>query len=225
MIKPFDKGRGIAILNATDYKTEILRQLNGIHYTRISVDITNETKIMVRNVIKTMASNNEIDSDTWKYLNPDNYKIRTPLIYVLPKIHKAPPPETKFVGRPIISGCNSPTEKISEFVDYFLLPIVVRQNTYLKDTMELIRKLEDLVLDQNILLVTMDVTSMYTNIVQEEAIDAVCRAYEIAPPSLYKINKISTESMRSLLELILKRNCFRFEDNYYLQTTGCAMGS
>ena len=207
VIKPFDKGRGIAILNPKDYKNEIMRQLKSAHYTRIDTDITHETKVMVRDTVKDMAAKEEIDSDTMKYLNPDNYNVRTPLIYVLPKLHKPPPPNTKFAGRPIISGCGSPTERISEFVDYFLIPIVKKQKTYLKDTMELIKKLENLVLEPNILLATMDVTSMYTNIVQDEAITAVCAAFEKAPHTLYDIPKISVETMCTLLKLILKRNC------------------
>ena len=37
------------------------------------------------------------------------------------------------VERPIISGCDSPTERISSFVDYLLQPIAKVQESYLKD--------------------------------------------------------------------------------------------
>ena len=57
-----------------------------------------------------MVKSKEIDETILKYLNPFNYKTRTPLIYVLPKLHKPPPAHTNFAGRPIISGCGSPTE-------------------------------------------------------------------------------------------------------------------
>ena len=39
--------------------------------------------------------------------------------YLLPKIHKKNCP-----GRPVISGCNTPSEKISAFVDSQLKPLV-----------------------------------------------------------------------------------------------------
>ena len=39
------------------------------------------------------------------------------------------------------------------------------------------------------------------------------------------INKPPTNYIRELLELILGKNCFQFENKYFLQKIGCAMGS
>ena len=68
----------------------------------------------------------------------------------------------------------------------------------------------------------MDVTSLYTNIPQEEGIDTVCRAYEIfyrnEPP-------IPTQLLKRALRLILQENSFRFNGKNYLQTHGTAMGT
>lgn len=47
VLKPFDKGRGIAILNRNDYKAETERQLKSHHYHKLEDDITSETKTMV----------------------------------------------------------------------------------------------------------------------------------------------------------------------------------
>ena len=113
VLKPFDKGRGIAVLNRSDYQAEIERQLKGHHYVTLNSDITHDTKIMVLETLQIMLYNKEIDETTFNYLNPLNHKIRTPVIYVLPKVHKSPPANSKFAGRPIISGNGSPTEKIS----------------------------------------------------------------------------------------------------------------
>ena len=41
----------------------------------------------------------------------------------------------------------------------------------------------------------------------------------------YSIPKISSNFIRRILELIIKRNCFKFDTTYYLQTVGVAMGS
>ena len=144
---------------------------------------------MVWSTLRDMFSNKEISEETFNYLNPNNHKIRTPVIYVLPKVHKAPPPGTKFAGRPIISGNGSPTEKISEFVDYFLLPIVIRQTTYVKDTNHILKILEATPLPENVLLATLDVVSMYTNTPQEEALDVVQKAYAEAPQNNYDMKK------------------------------------
>ena len=74
----------------------------------------------------------------------------------------------------------------------------------------------------DVILVSMDVTSLYTNIPQEEGIDTVCRAYEIfyrnEPP-------IPTQLLKRALRLILQENSFQFNGKNYLQTHGTAMGT
>ena len=68
----------------------------------------------------------------------------------------------------------------------------------------------------------MDVTSLYTNIPQEEGINTVCKAYE----AFYKNDTpIPTNSLRGLLRLILQENSFQFNGRNYLQTHGTAMGT
>lgn len=225
VIKKFDKGRGVAILNKEDYQLEALRQLSGPQYKQISNDITANTSMEVKTLICDMHKNKDISKEIFEYLNPDNNKVRTPIFYLLPKVHKTPPEGTKFIGRPIISGCGGPTQQISEFVDYFLLPIVVNQPTYVKDTNHIIHILEDLILTPDILLVTMDVVGMYTNIPQEEAINACTTAYTSANQNLYDIPKPSPDYIKQMLELIIKRNCFSFNKEFYIQTVGVAMGS
>ena len=68
----------------------------------------------------------------------------------------------------------------------------------------------------------MDVTSLYTNIPQEEGIDTVCRAYKKfygnEPP-------IPTQLQKQALRLILEENSFQFNGKNYLQTHGTAMGT
>ena len=67
----------------------------------------------------------------------------------------------------------------------------------------------------------MDVTSLYTNIPQEEGITIVCNAYENFHA---KNTPIATNYLREMLSLILK-NSFQFNGKDYLQTHGTAMGT
>ena len=52
--------------------------------------------------------------------------------YLLPKIHKR---LENVPGRPVISNCGVATEKISEFVDFHLQPIVADLQHVIKDSM------------------------------------------------------------------------------------------
>ena len=68
-----------------------------------------------------------------------NSVARAGRFYLLPKIHK-----TNCPGRPVISGCNTPNEKISAFVDHQLKPLVPQISSYVKDTNDFLKKLKDL---------------------------------------------------------------------------------
>ena len=71
----------------------------------------------------------------WLSLTPNPPQI--PVFYTLTKIHKPTP-----VGRPIISGCDGPTERISAFVDHLIQPIAQKQASYLKDTTDFLNFIE-----------------------------------------------------------------------------------
>jgi len=67
------------------------------------------------------------------------------------------------------------------------------------------------------ILVSMDVTSLYTNIPQEEGMHTVCRAQEA-----FYINEppIPTQLFEQALRLILQEHSFQFNGKNYLQTHG-----
>ena len=67
-------------------------------------------------------------------------------------------------------------------MDYFLLPVVTAQPTYVRDTADILQRLEGLSFPRNVLLTSIDVVSIYTNIHQTEALDCqcVCKANEQA---------------------------------------------
>ena len=72
-------------------------------------------------------------------------------------------------------------------------------------------------------MVTVDVKSLYTNIPNEEGIQAYYESWreqEMGDPQ-----HPPAEVLRHLLELVLKLNTFEFNNRYYLQKFGTAMGS
>ena len=75
---------------------------------------------------------------------------------------------------------------------------------------------------QDTILVSMDVTSLYTNILQEEGIEAVCKAYE----KFHNNNPpIPTRLLNDMLGLILKENSLQFNGENFRQNHGTAMGT
>ena len=112
------------------------------------------------------------------------------VFYTLTKIHKPTP-----VGRPIISGCSGPTERISAFVDHLIQPIAQLQASYLKDTTDFINFIERIKLPKSAIHVSMDVTiqkkTKTKKKTQREGITTVCLAYEEfhQPSSPYQVFK------------------------------------
>ena len=61
-----------------------------------------------------------------------------PEFYTLTKIHKP-----TITGRPIIFGCDGPTERISSFIDTLLQPILEIKESYLNDTTDFMNFIEN----------------------------------------------------------------------------------
>ena len=92
-------------------------------------------------------------------------------IYHLFKVHKAHDPPNLPPGRPIVSSCNSITENISKFVDHHAKDLVTKIPSYLQDTPDFLRHLEDLKqtkLPAGSFPVSIDVVGLYGNIPHDE---------------------------------------------------------
>ena len=73
-------------------------------------------------------------------------------MYLLPKIHKRP---YNAPGRLVMSNCGTPTEKVSEFLDHDLQPVMKSGKSYVKDTGDFLEKIKSLVrIPEDALLVT-----------------------------------------------------------------------
>ena len=166
-----------------------------------------------------MMIDDEIDEETYNYLLPR--RSRPARFYILPKIHKNKdnPP-----GRPIVSATSHITEHISQFVDAHLNPLVPKLRSYIKDTTHFLRKLDDLKeLPPGSLLLTLDVSSLYTNIPHKEGIEA-CRKALNSSGHLSR-SRLKTESICDLMRMIPTMNNFEFDSNHFIQLHGTAIGT
>ena len=214
VIKPADKGGKIVILNKEDYIQEGLRQLENLeHYEVLEEDPTKEFNGQILSTIKHGRNLGVIDSELEKILYKKNPRLAT--FYMLPKIHKPSNP-----GRPIVNSIGTITEKISAYIDEKIKGLVPSIPSFLKDTSHLLQTLLGRKLEDTDILVTWDVTALYTNIPHNEGIDSLNRKLEEAnTPPLEKL------FILRLAHLVLTRNYFRFNNKIYLQKQGTAMGT
>ena len=88
---------------------------NREQHERLKAPMVKTTEEKVNNLINRLNQGEHIDNMTKKWLLQTLNPPRIPIFYTLTKNHKAKP-----VGRPIISDCDSPTERISSFLDTLL---------------------------------------------------------------------------------------------------------
>ena len=219
VIKPADKGGAVVVQDVLDYISEGMRQLSDPKfYIETPEDLTNTHTCDINTFLKKLLDDDQIDDKCYEYLYVS--KERTSLFYMLPKIHKNP---KKPPGRPIVSGNGCPTERISQFVDFFLQPTVKLLPSYVQDTTHFLKKLLRLDrLPPDSLIVTIDVSSLYTNIPNAQGIEAAKLALLA---SGQHNRKPSIMNLCTLLEKVLTMNNFSFAGRQFLQVGGTAMGT
>ena len=222
MIRKADKGGAIVIWPRESYLAEALRQLdNALHYTKSTNDIP-ELTVQIILFLTNLLTKQKITFKIYEFLEPRSLP-RTPKFYLLPKIHK-PKIDDITPGRPIVSGCSSPTEKLSQYLDYYLKPTVQTTPSYIKDTKHFLQIIMNnrSTIPKGSLLATLDVKSLYTNIPQNEGIqyclNALMRFYGQSLP-------LPINELKQMFEFVLKGNYFEFKDQIYLQIQGTSMGT
>ena len=222
-ISSADKGGAIVVQDTTDYIKEAERQLSDTtFYSKIDTDPTVNIAKCSNKIVNELHDNGYIDDHTHRWAFTDPRDVRTHIYHHLPKIHKSltDPP-----GRPIISGINGPTEKLSKLIDYWLQNYVSVLPSYIKDTTHMLQTIQDWNLKngriEGMTLVTIDVVSLYTNIPHSDMICALTHFLnkqhnEHTPP---------TQVVVTATEHVLLNNVFTFEDQLYKQIHGTAMGT
>ncbi|XP_077134833.1 uncharacterized protein LOC143788815 [Ranitomeya variabilis] len=217
IIKPADKGGAIVVMDKSFYVGEVRRQLSDTTtYKILQTDPTYSIQRKIKGVLDKHLLLNTIDNKTKAYLT-NNHPV-TPVIYILPKIHKnlQNPP-----GRPIVASTDSILNPLSMFLEKLLTPYTKLTKSFILDTGDFLKKIRNI---NNIpcasILCTFDVNSLYTSITHDKGIEAVSLTLNEA-----NVDKGSQELCTDLLNLVLRENFFLFEDDFFVQICGTAMGS
>ena len=156
IINTADKGSCIVLLDRDKYveagrnhldDTQTLWRHNRHHKKSITIKLNQ------------LHENGLLSKSYYKFcLPPEDY--RTSLMYFLIKLHKNP-----HSYRPICLCVNSATSK---FLDYWIKQAVILLPSYISDSTHFIKTTEGRTFEKNILLCSIDITSMYTNIPTDE---------------------------------------------------------
>lgn len=223
VIKPADKGSAVVILSREQYTQEVYRQLEDkTYYRKLDGPIYLKTIPIVKNILQNLKTQKFISDRQVKYLQGESTP-RPRRFYILPKIHKAPDkwtiPYELPPGRPIVSDCSSETYRTAEFIDYYLNPLSIRHDSYVKDTYHFIEIVKRLKVPPNSFFFTIDIDSLYTNIDTPSGLRAVQKVFQ-KYPDVTRPDK----HILDLLNINLTKNDFEFNGEFFLQIKGTAMG-
>lgn len=226
VIKKCDKGGGIAIMDRSDYIAKINGMLSDTKvYQEVGVDNTVPKKKISDDLIKyAFRPRNQISA---KQLNNIvKQKTKTPHFYGLPKVHKPNCPL-----RPIISQINGPAADINHIVDKYLEVAMRHIPEILQDTTDFLNKIKNITqISDKTILITADITSLYTNIPQKEGAAWVSEFYEETIKHWTAADKsqlpyLPPYRLRDMILHILSSATFTFNGKTYKQLFGTTMGA
>ena len=92
----------------------------------------------------------------------------------------------------------------------------------IRDSSHVINILNEFIVQSGILLCTLDITSLYTNISHNEGIQSIKEMLAVHKP----LNSLPQKGyIIELLEVVLTNNHFEFNGKHYHQVSGTAMGT
>ena len=222
VIKPADKGSSVVILSKEDYRKEAFRQLNNpAHYKPLEDTIAPQNARQINEILLQLLDRKHIDKKQLEYLRPPP-EPRPRYFYLLPKIHKpleSWPLKDIPPGRPIVSDCGSESYHSAQLLDHFLKPLSNKHPSYIKDTYDFLDKIKTTKIPEGAFFFTIDVESLYTNIETGAGLRALTLTVDKRKPQNFPLDLIT-----ELLKINLEGNDFLFDDKYFLQIKGTAMG-
>ncbi|CAJ0940771.1 unnamed protein product [Ranitomeya imitator] len=217
VIKPADKGGATVVMNKNQYVAEIKRQLaDTTTYRKIQSDPVYNIRRKIDTILTKHSQLQTIDAKTKTFLTNDHPV--TPVLYILPKIHKnlLNPP-----GHPIVASTDSILNPVSVYLEKLLTPYTHKTKSFILDTSDFLKKIQYInTIPANSILCTLDVNSLYTSITHDTGIEAVSLTLSEAG-----VDTRSQDLCLELLNLVLRENYLLFEDDFYVQICGTAMGS
>lgn len=210
-----DKGNKTVVMYKEDYKNKMNKLLEDkTTYKTIRADPTQKLQNKNNKIVTDLFKHEYIDLKLKKKLTCD--AAISPRLYGLPKIHK---PNTPL--RPVSSSVDVPCYNLSKHIGEIIQNIISTKYN-IKNSLELKQQLSIIQLEEDEILVSFDVVSLFTNIPTYLAIKNIMMEWD----TIKEHTNISKPKFLDILNFCLKENnYFKYDDKYYQQTFGMPMGN
>jgi len=168
-------------------------------------------------ILSKLKDQGKLNSELYSHLYPTSEKI--PKLYCLPKIHKHDVP-----FRPIVDCTGSTGYNTSRYLADILGPLVGQTDSFVKNAQHIASDLISLELEEDDILVSHDVVSLFTNTPVKESLDIISTRLEQVS-DWQDTTMLEKDDILELLEFVLTTTYFAFRGEIYRQKFGTAMGS
>ena len=185
---------------------EVEKQLKGrkvYQKVRFSENILTNLVEKSNTIFKNLRRKDVISEKELKYFSFE-YKKTTNFgkLYLLPEIHKC---LKNVLGRPAISNCGTPTEKVSEFLDHHFKPVMQSGWSYIRDSGGFLKKIKNVSnISANAISVRSDVVGLYPKIPDNAGLKSLSNMLEAR-----KHKAVSTEDVVKMTRFFFRKQPFR----------------
>lgn len=207
-----DKGGSTIILPKQEYINKVGDFIYKERIQRLNADPTNKFQVEIK---KCIGNSKALFSDKDRYglseMNP-----RSPTLYGLVKTHKPDCPI-----RPVVSYIGSPGYRLSKVLNCSIRLLTNFQSPHsIKNSIDLVDKIKNFKMQTGFKLGSLDIVNMFSNIPIPVCINLIVNMLEKR-----STNPLIVRDVVSLLNTTLKQNYFCFNNKFFKQTAGLAMGS
>ena len=196
---------------------EVYEEVNRIPISKLE-DTNNE-------IVKLMFERGIIDAREKRNLT--TYTATEASMYLTIKHHK-----TGFPGRPVVSNINTAQSKLSKWLCDKITPIQENNPFNIKNSRELLTKLKTIKLEQNEVLVSYDVVSLFTKLPRPLIRKVLKEQWRQIKPTFHnpttpdQPSKMTWEIFERILDFCTEKSTyFSSLGKKWFQKKGCAMGS
>ncbi|XP_046401606.1 uncharacterized protein LOC124167667 [Ischnura elegans] len=199
-VLPADKGNATVLLNTDDYHRKVLDILQDPAYRRLSRDPTDSITRKTIALIKKSG----LPIEAAKRLYPP--APAPPKLYGVPKIHKANVPL-----RPIVSSIGAPTYQLARYLAGILSEHIGHGDHHIQNSSKFVKTIADMRLESTDIMVSFDVVSLFTRVPIMDTMELLKGKFD--------------HDTVLLFHHALTTTYFKYNDTFYEQTDGVAMGS
>ena len=213
-----DKGNCFVVMDRSDYDNKMETLLSDRStYEIVSTSPFRRIERELNAMLLSLKRQHKIDEPTYRKLHSTDGT--PPAIRGSVKHHKEGNPL-----RPIVTYMGSALYNTSKFLTDILSPLQNRNGYSVANSLQFSRELSDVEIDDDEVLVSFDVVSLFTAIPVDKACEYIKTKIE-QDATLSSRTNLDIDDVIKLLQFTLSNNYFVFNDKIYKQVHGCAMGS